>query len=165
MPSWNRCPSPVDEDCHPELDASKFPDNEGMQQCQSMMGLLQWLTSMGRWDIMTSVMLMSTHGAQPRKGHSEVAERLCACVCETEHCTLKFRIDQPDMSMFDRASKVSWDKLVHGVDAEEIPQDAPKPPGESVTLVHNFDANLTHDAMSGKAVTGCLHLANKTPIV
>ena len=157
--------TPVNKDCHPELDTSKFPDNEGMQQHQSMMGLLQWLTSMGRWDIMTSVMSMSSCRAQPRKGHSEVAKCLCACVHKTKHCTLKSRIDQPDMSMFHRASEVSWDKSACGAGAEEIPNNAPESLGESVTLVHHFDANLMHNVTSGKAVTGCLHLANKTPIV
>jgi len=32
-----------------------------------------------------------------------------------------------------------------------------------VTLIHYFDANLMHDVLLGKAVIGCLHLANKTP--
>ena len=34
-----------------------------------------------------------------------------------------------------------------------------------MTLVHYFDANLMHDVLSGKAVTGCVHFANKTPIM
>ena len=114
---------------------------------------------------MTSVMSMSSCRAQPRKGHSEAAKRLCAHVCKTEHHALKLRIDQPDMSMLDRASKVGWDKSVCGMDTEEIPQDEPKLLGESVTLIHHFDANLMHDVASGKAVSGCLDLANKTPIV
>ena len=29
-------------------------------------------------------------------------------------------------------------------------------------LIHYFDANLMHDVLSGKAVTECLHLTNKT---
>ena len=69
---------------------------------------------------------MSSHAAQPRKGHPEVAERICTCVHKTEHHALKFRVDQPDMSVFDRASKIGWDKSAHGTHTEEIPQDAPK---------------------------------------
>jgi len=33
-----------------------------------------------------------------------------------------------------------------------------------VTLTHYVDANLYHDLITGRSVTGILHLANKTPI-
>ena len=36
--------------------------------------------------------------------------------------------------------------------------------GNFVTLSHFVDANLMHDLVSGKSVTGILHLLNKTPI-
>jgi hypothetical protein len=47
---------------------------------------------------------------------------------------------------------------------EELPQDAPKPCGKHVTLTHYVDANLMHDVITGRSVTGILHLVNKTPI-
>ena len=34
-----------------------------------------------------------------------------------------------------------------------------------IVLTHYFDANLMHNVLDGKAVTGCLHFANKTPIM
>ena len=52
-----------------------------------------------------------------------------------------------------------------GDDGEESPDDAPKPPGNKVVLLHHFDANPMHDVLTGKAVTGCVHLANETPIM
>jgi hypothetical protein len=33
-----------------------------------------------------------------------------------------------------------------------------------VTLTHYVDANLFHDLITGRSVTGILHLVNKTPI-
>ena len=42
--------------------------------------------------------------------------------------------------------------------------DAPSPRGKRVILSHYFDANLMHDVLSGKAVTGVIHFWNKTPI-
>ena len=45
-----------------------------------------------------------------------------------------------------------------------LPKDAPIPLGRRVTLTHYFDANLYHDMVSGRSVTGILHLINKTPI-
>ena len=34
----------------------------------------------------------------------------------------------------------------------------------ATTLTHYVDANLMHDALSGKSVTGILHFLNQTPI-
>ena len=47
---------------------------------------------------------------------------------------------------------------------ENIPLDAPPPLGKQIVLTHYFDANLMHDVLSGKAVTGILYFYNKTPI-
>jgi len=40
----------------------------------------------------------------------------------------------------------------------------PTPLGRFLTLTHYVDANLYHDLITGRSVTGILHLANKTPI-
>ena len=34
-----------------------------------------------------------------------------------------------------------------------------------MALIHYFDANLMHDVLTGKVVTGCIHFINKTPIM
>ena len=47
---------------------------------------------------------------------------------------------------------------------EELPNDAPEPLGNHVTTTHYVDANLFHDILTGRSVTGILHLINKTPI-
>ena len=38
------------------------------------------------------------------------------------------------------------------------------PLGKPVTLTHYVDANLFHDALTGRSVTGILHMLNATPI-
>jgi len=40
----------------------------------------------------------------------------------------------------------------------------PTPLGKSVTLTHYVDANLYRDLITGRLVTGILHLVNKMPI-
>ena len=41
---------------------------------------------------------------------------------------------------------------------------APEPLGKPVILTHYNDANFYHDLITGRVVTGVLHLENKTPI-
>ena len=69
------------------------------------------------------------------------------------------------MSAFNNKIQVDWANTPYGNSPEDVPDDAPKPLGKSITFTHYFDANLMHDVLSGKAVTGCLHFANKTPIM
>jgi hypothetical protein len=45
-----------------------------------------------------------------------------------------------------------------------LPKDAPELLGKHVTLSHYIDPNLIHDVMTGKSVTGILHIINKTPL-
>ena len=76
-----------------------------------------------------------------------------------------FRVEEPDMTEFDKKTKFDRSFSVYGNPTEELPTNAPKPLGKRVILIHYFVANLMHDALSGKAVTGCLHLANNTPMM
>lgn len=157
--------SPLESNDHPELDTSEFLEEEGIQQYQSLIGSLQWAITIGRWDIQTAVMTMSSFRAQPRKGHLERVKRIYGYVYKFRHFTLKFRTEEPDLSSFNNKLAFDWSKTVYGEHKEEIPNDAPVPLGKRVTLIHYFDANLMHDVLSGKSVTGCIHLANKTPIM
>ena len=45
-----------------------------------------------------------------------------------------------------------------------IPEKLPTPLGKPVQLTHYVDANLFHDALTGRSVTACLHFVNSTPI-
>jgi hypothetical protein len=157
--------SPLEEGDHPELDDSEFLDDEDTQKYQSLIGSLQWLITLGRWDVQTAVMTLSSFRAQPRKGHLTRAKRVCAYVNRFKYYVLRYRVDEPDLSQLDGATEVDWSKDVYEDLFEDIPHDAPIPLGKKVTLIHWFDANLMHDVLSGKAVTGCIHFANKTPIM
>ena len=54
--------------------------------------------------------------------------------------------------------------IVYGKVREEIPHDVPIPFGKKIVTVTFVDANLYHDLITGRAVTGVLHLINGTPI-
>jgi hypothetical protein len=47
---------------------------------------------------------------------------------------------------------------------EEVPADALPLLGCYVTITHYINANLMHDLVTGRLVTGCIHFFNQTPI-
>ena len=57
-----------------------------------------------------------------------------------------------------------WEESVHGKVSEVLPADAPEPSGKFVVTISYRDANLYHNVLTGRSVTGTLHLINKTPI-
>ena len=57
-----------------------------------------------------------------------------------------------------------WSNTCYRGAKEDIPDDAPIAKGNPVLLSSYVDANLYHDLLSGKSVTGILHFANKTPL-
>jgi hypothetical protein len=79
------------------------------------------------------------------------------------HAAIRIRTEEPDYSdILD--PQYDWSRTVYGELQEDKPKDAPKPLGKTVTLTHYVDANLMHDVVTGRSVTGILHLMNKTPI-
>jgi hypothetical protein len=155
--------SPLEKGDHPEIDESELLDDQGIRDYQSLMGSLQWAVSLGRIDITTAVMTLSRFRTLPRKGHLDRAKRVVGYLARMKHGGIRFRTDEPDYSAIPDP-EYEWEFSVYGDVEEDVPQDAPKPLGRFVVLTHYKDANLYHDLLTGRSVTGILHFLNKTPI-
>ena len=155
--------SPIEKNDHPELDTSELLDEEWTQKYQSLIGALQWVVSIGRFDVQTAVMSMSSFRAAPRRGHLERVKRIFGYLAKMKHAVIRIRTDEPDFSSLPHI-EFDWEKTVYGNVTELVPKDAPKPLGKFVTLIHYVDANLMHCLLTGRSVTGILSLINKTPI-
>jgi hypothetical protein len=60
----------------PRDHTTELLDPEGIQKYQSLIGSMQWSVSIGRLDITTAVMSMSSFRAAPRKGHLQRQKRI-----------------------------------------------------------------------------------------
>lgn len=162
-PSMKGCSSPLEKNDHPELDDSDLCDAEEVKQYQSIVGSLQWAVSLGRIDITTAVMTLSRFRSIPRKGHLVRAKRVVAYLRKMSDACIRIRTHEPDFSAIPLA-KYDWATSVYGEVVELVPSDAPVPKGHPVTLSHYVDANLYHDWVTGRSVSGILHFINATPI-
>jgi hypothetical protein len=66
--------SPLEQNDHPEMDASPFLRQDKTQQFQSLIGAMQWAVLIGRLDFATAVMFLSSFHAMPRRGHLQKAK-------------------------------------------------------------------------------------------
>ena len=154
---------PLEGGDHPELDTSELCDEHQTKQFQTLIGQLQWLISLGRFDIAVHVMSLSRFRAQFRKGHLDRAKRIVGYLLFLPDGAIRFRTGEPDFSSL-KDQEYDWTRTVYSGACEQIPHDIPKPLGKHVQTTHYVDANLHHDLATGKAVTAALHFLNQTPI-
>ena len=64
----------------------------------TMVGLLQWLVTLGRFDLHAHVATMLRFRAPPRQGHMDRLKRIYAYAIRTKDYAVWFRTDQPDYS-------------------------------------------------------------------
>ena len=65
----SKCSNPFQQDYEPELDGRKELHAELSSGYMSLIGMLQWMVEIGRVDILTVVLMMSSHMAMPCEGH------------------------------------------------------------------------------------------------
>ena len=113
-----------------------------------MIGAMQWAISIGRFDIATSVMSLSSFRLAPHVGHLKHCKCIYAYLSKMRHAAIRVQTDEPDFSVLPDIT-YDWARSVYGNIKEVIPEDCLKPLGNHVTLLHYVDANLYHDMLSG----------------
>jgi hypothetical protein len=143
------------------MDDSPFLGQDETQQFQSLIGAMQWAVSIGRLDIATAVMSLSSFRAMPRRGHLERAKRIYGYRWKMKEARIRVLTNEPDFSDY-QDPEYNWSSSVYGDVKEIIPTDIPESKGKYVTLSHYFDANLYHDMVTGRSITAILHFLNQT---
>jgi hypothetical protein len=157
------CASPLEPNDHPEIDDTPLCGQKEIDNYLTFIGQLQWLISLGRFDIFTATMTMSRFRAAPRSGHIERIKRIYGYLYKFKEGAIRYRVNNPDMSNYP-IKDYDWTRSVYGNVSEVLPKDAPKPLGKPIIIRTYVDANLMHDLVTGRAVTGVLHMINQTPV-
>jgi dTDP-D-glucose 4,6-dehydratase len=93
----------------------------------------------------------------------ERLKRIFGCAHKMKHTMIRIKTDETDHSNIPELHH-SWENMSYQGAVELLPNDARRPLGRYVVTTHYVDANLYHDLINGKSVTGVLHLANQTHI-
>ena len=155
--------TPLDKHDHPELDTSEILEGDMAAKYLTMEGQLQWLVTLGSFDIHAQEATMSKLRAAPRQGHMDRHKRIYFYAIWTKDYVIRFTTDQPDYS-FLPDQDFDWTNSVYSNAQEILPNYMPEPLGEAVITTTTLDSNLNHCLSSGKSLTGCLHFVNKTPV-
>ena len=66
---------PATPDDHPELDNTPILDKTGITKFQSIIGVYQWISTSGRFDITFAVANLNRFAHCPREGHLKRSEK------------------------------------------------------------------------------------------
>ena len=157
--------SPLESNDHPELDESPILNEDGRAKYLSMIGQLQWLITIGRFDLMSAVTTMARFRMEPREGHLKRLKRMYGYLRNKRFRdgAIRYRTGHIEHDL-ERDVVYDWQRTVYGDVHEVIPRDAPKAYGPQVVTTAYADANLYHDRLTGRALSGILHFINGTPI-
>jgi hypothetical protein len=157
--------TPMIEKDHPEIDTSDLLDALGIKQYQSLIGALQWLVTLGRFDIHLGVATMSSYRCAPRQGHLERLQRMYGYLRRNPSGATRFRVKIPNHEALATPVQYDWTSSVYGNVTEELPPDQPIPRGKLMRTTTYQDANLYHDLVTGRAMSGIIHFVNQTPVI
>ena len=135
--------TPLDKNDHPELDTSEILEGDMAAKYLNMVGQLQWLVTLGRFDIHAQVATMSRFRAALRQRHMDRLKRIYSYAIRTKDYAIRFRTDQPDYS-FLLSQDFDWTYSVYGNVQEILPDDMPEPLSKAVITTTTMDANLNH---------------------
>ena len=157
--------APLESNDNPELDESPILNEDDRAKYLSMIGQLQWLVTIGRFDMMSATTTMARFRMEPREGHLKRLKRMYGYLRNKRfrHGAIRYRTGHIEHDL-ERDVVYDWQRTVYGEVHEVLPRDAPKTYGPKVVTTAYADANLYHDRLSGRALSGILHFINGTPI-
>ena len=155
--------SPMAEDCHPEIDDSPLLDPAGASKFRSVIGSLNWIITLGRFDVSYATNVLSRFSMAPREGHLTASKRILGYLKSSTKEKLLFDTSFLDHSQYKTEDHANWDEMYPDAE-EDIPMDAPKPKGKPIRLTIYVDANHAHDLVTRRSVTGIVVLMNNTPV-
>eukprot|EP00957_Ditylum_brightwellii_P027061 2045980-Ditylum_brightwellii.AAC.1 len=88
------------KDYRPELDSSPELGATDVSYYHSCIGVLRWIMELGQVDIITELLLLSSHLALPRKGHLETKEFYGDAKVPIPHNAQETRGKEVDLRLF-----------------------------------------------------------------
>jgi Reverse transcriptase (RNA-dependent DNA polymerase) len=158
-----KCDTPVKSGYRPELDATDELKADHITMYQELIGELRWAVELGRIDILLEVSLLSSHLANPRLGHLEQAIHIFGYLKKVPRKTIAM---DPRVPLIDERRFVQhdWHDFYRGA-KEPIPEDIPKPRGNTVSIHCFVDASHADNRINRRSQTGILLFMNRAPII
>ena len=92
-----KLPAPFKNNYRPKVDVSKKLNEDEASYYHSLIGVLRWIVGLGRVDINTKVLMMSSHLALPRVGHLEAVFRIFSHLMKKHNSEMMYDLTEVDI--------------------------------------------------------------------
>ena len=152
---------------HPEEDTSDFLSDDDHTRYQMLVGMLNWITGIGRFDIAHATTQLARFASCPRKGHLERALRVFGYLKKKPN--RRTMIDSRDPLItggdFEAAEALAAKMREDYPDAAEmVDTDLPPPLVGEIAITAFVDSDHAHDKVTRRSMTGILILLGRTPV-
>ena len=145
----------MDPKFHAEIDPSDFLVGEDISKYCMMVGSLNWLVTLGRYDIHYTVCTLARHMTIPRVGHMHAMKRVFGYLKQNYKFSIDYDINEPDFSAH-KIEEYDWFPL-YGDVKEEEPYGMPEPKGKAVVTSGFFYSSHASCLVTRRSTT-CVHL-------
>ena len=90
-------------------------------------------------------------------------KRIYCYLAKFKHATVRIRTKEPDMFGLPNQD-FDQEESIHRKISEVIPDNAPSLLRKHIITISYYDANLFHNAITSRSMTGIIHFLSKTPI-
>ena len=154
--------NPMDPHYHPEIDDSDFLIGEDISKYRMMVGSLNWLITLGRYDIHYTVTTLARHMMMPRQGHMHAMRRVFGYLLQNLYFSINYDVQEPNFEAHS-VTKYDWFPLYGNV-KEEQPHGMPEPKGKPVVTSGFFDSSHASCLVTRRSTSSVLLFLNGTPI-
>jgi hypothetical protein len=147
---------PLPEKSHPELDTMSELDEKGRMQYQSLIGCLQWVVTLARFDIACALTTMSRFHVAPHQGHFELLGNIFGYLRKYPDGAIGFHVNTTMHEASFTLVIADWSRSVYGESFEELHCNMPTPKGKAVRQAIMVDTNLEHCKVTGQAAMGAI---------
>lgn len=157
--------SPLPADYHPECDDSPLVSPERASKYRSMIGALNWIVAIGRFDVAFATSLMARYNMLPREDHFQQVLRIFGYLKRFSKGKIVLDPSYRDTSEFPTPEydAHSWRQFYPDA-VEELPPNMPEPLGKAARITAYFDADHAADVVTRRSVSGILIFVNNTPV-
>ena len=157
---------PMKEGLHPESDTSQPLSDEMATRYRAVIGSLNWVVILGRFDVMYATNTLARFSMIPRTGHLEATIRILGYLKKYRDHRILLNPNPIDLrSAEEKYTEYDGWKELYPEACEEIPDGLPDPiPNMKVQITVMVDADHAHCEVTRRSVTGILVFVNSTPI-
>jgi hypothetical protein len=157
---------PMHEGLHPESDSSQFLSTEMATQYRAVIGSLNWVVILGRFDVMYATNTLARFSMAPRLGHLEATKRILGYLKKYQDHRILLNPQPIDLrSAVEKYIEYDGWREFYPEACEEVPDGMLEPvPNRKVQITVMVDADHAHCEVTRRSVTGILVFINSTPV-